>query len=202
MTGSLTCSVCQSIPRAAGTPCRLCGRIERETAPLAFEGWSDAMVLHLCRNMRASDIAEIFCQRAEIDPWGLYRDLAMLGGAHLWFEVARPADGMVPVALFGVVQSGPGIGTAHMFGTDDLTLDHARLIAARIRDNVIPAMLEAGLHRVEALSLSDYRWAHRFLRRAGAHAEGQRTAMGKNGEDFTSFVWLASDFETEEESQP
>ncbi|WP_226779005.1 hypothetical protein [Oceaniglobus trochenteri] len=165
------------------------------SAPLAFELWSDPMVLHLCRHMRRWDQREIFCQRADDDPWSLYRDLASLGHAHLWFEIARPVSSIHPVALFGVVQAGPGIGGAHMFATDDLTLGHARQIADRIQARVIPAMIDHGLHRVEALSLSNYHWAHRFLRRAGAHSEGQRRAMGRDGEDFTAFVWLTPEYQ-------
>lgn len=157
---------------------------------LTYGDWQDMDVVHLCKNMRALDMAEIYCQRADDCPWSLYRDLANLGGAHLWFEVARPVTNVKAVALFGVVQTSPTVGVAHMFGTDQLTIDHCRQISRRIRDTVVPAMIDAGLHRVEALSLSNYKWAHRFLSQAGAHVEGQRRAVGKNGEDFTSFVWL------------
>ena len=160
------------------------------TGALTFEGWSDPMVLYLCQNMRAGDMAEIFCQRPEVDAYALYRDMANLGPLHLWFEVARPSDSHIPVALFGMVQTGPGIGVAHMFGTDELTLDHARQIADRVRNVATPIMIDRGIHRVEALSLENYHWAHRFLRRAGARVEGPRAALGKNGENFTCFVWL------------
>ncbi|GAB1361813.1 hypothetical protein MASR1M32_10490 [Rhodobacter sp.] len=161
------------------------------TADLVFEGWSDPLVLHICRNMRASDVAEIFAMRPGIDAWALYRDLALSQPAHLWFEIARPADQLEPVALFGVMGTSPGVGIAHLIGTPALTLAHARQIAARVREVLAPAMVEAGMHRIEALSLQGYTWAHRFLRTAGARAEGPpRRALGKAGEDFQCFVWL------------
>mgnify|MGYP000748907992 CR=1 FL=1 len=162
-------------------------------ARLIYEGWTDLMVLQVCRTMRAGDVQEVFAQRPDEDRWALYRDLASLGAAHLWFEVARAETSCNPTAMFGVVQTGPGTGQAHLIGTPALTLDASRQIAARIRDQVIPAMLDAGLHRVEALSLADYAWAHRFLRSTGAQCEGIRREIGKNGEDFASFVWLKSE---------
>jgi hypothetical protein len=158
---------------------------------LAFENWSDPMVLHICRTMRAMDVAEIFAMRPDLDAWALYRDLAQSRPAHLWFEIARPDDSLQPVALFGVMGTSPGVGLAHLIATPGLRLGHAREIAARVREAVIPAMVAAGLHRVEALSLQGYGWAHRFLRAAGARPEGPpRRCLGKHGEDFQSFVWL------------
>ncbi len=163
------------------------------TDALTFEGWSDAMVLHLCKNMRAKDAEEIYAQRPDQNAFSLYRDLADVGPRHLWFEVARPAASMTPVALFGVAALSPGVGVAHMFGTDALTINHCRQIADRIRDVVVPAMLDRGLHRVHADSLATYHWSHRFLLRAGARFEGPCWSLGRDGQDFATFVWLRSD---------
>jgi hypothetical protein len=160
---------------------------------LAFSGWSDLDVLHICRNMRASDVAEVFALRPDCDAFALYRDMASLGGRHLWFEVVRPVDAMLPIALFGVVGSSPGTGVAHLIGTPELSWSDSRQIATRIKARVIPAMLAEGLHRVEAFSLAAHPWAGRFLRAAGATRVEPRPAMGKDGEDFAVHVWLAGD---------
>ncbi|MES2667448.1 MAG: hypothetical protein V4712_15220 [Pseudomonadota bacterium] len=163
--------------------------------PLAFEGFSDLTVLHVCRHMRRVDAEEVFAMRPDADAFALYRDIAALGGRHLWFEVVRPATAMQPIALFGVVGTSPGCGLAHMIATDDLTAGDARQIVARIHSAVAPVMLDHGLHRIEALALSSHRWAHRFLRACGALPEGPpRRATGKCGEDFQAFVWLRDDF--------
>ena len=160
---------------------------------LAYEGFDDLPVLHISRHMRACDAEEVFATRPDSDAFTLYRDMASLGGRHLWFEVVRPATQVTPVALFGVVGTSPGNGQAHLIATDAFTHADARAVAARIRTRVIPALIEQGLHRVEALALDSHRWAHRFLRGAGAHREEPRPEMGKRGEDFRAFVWLASD---------
>ncbi|MDW3181764.1 hypothetical protein [Roseobacter sp.] len=163
------------------------------TDQLTYEGWSDPMVLWLCQNMRKSDAAEIYAQRPDENAFALYRDLAAIGRNHLWFELARPATSMSPVALFGVAGVSPGVAQAHMFGTDALTLGHARQIADRIKSHVIPALLDLGLHRVQAYSLADYAWAHRFLQRSGAKFEAPCWSLGASGQDFASFVWLRKD---------
>lgn len=159
---------------------------------LAYGPWNDLHVLHIARNMRPVDAAEIFATRPDCDAFALYRDLAAIGPGHLWFEVVRPMTSMVPLAWMGVVATSPRNGVAHLAATPDLSLADATMIAARIRTRVIPALTAAGLIRVEAHSLASYRWAHRFLQRSGAVPEGPpRPNVGKAGEAFQTFVWLA-----------
>lgn len=166
---------------------------------LVFEPFDDLTVLHVCRRMRRVDAEEVFAMRPDDDAFALYRDMAALGGRHLWFDVVRPADSIVPIAMFGVVASSPGNGIAHMVATDALTLSDAGQIAHRVQTVLKPVMLQAGLHRVEALSLASHTWAHRFLRQTGARAEGPiRPGLGKRGEAFQTFVWLKSELPHED----
>lgn len=161
---------------------------------LSFQPFDDLSALHVCRNMRAVDAEEIFAMRPDHDAFALYRDIAGMGPRHLWLEIARPTADLRPVALFGVIGTSPGCGLAHLIGTNGLSLPFAQIIANRIRNDVIPAMIAEGLHRVEANSLSTHSWAHRFLRACGARKEGPlRRAMGKNGEDFQTFVWIKTE---------
>lgn len=170
---------------------------------LAFEPFDDLMVLHVCRHMRRVDVEEVFALRYDTDAFALYRDMAALGGRHLWFEVVRPAASVTPIALFGVVATSPGCGQAHLIGTDDLRAPDAAQIAARVRHVLTPVMLDAGLHRIEAMALTRHRWAHRFLRAAGARIEGPtRRCMGRDREDFTTFVWLADELATDTPPAP
>lgn len=161
--------------------------------PLAFSGFDDRQLLHVLANMRSVDAEEVCAMRPDCDYFGMYRDICALGPRHLWFELVRPAECFHPVAFFGVVGTSPGNGQAHLLATDLFSLSDARQVAARIRQLVIPAMREAGLHRVEALSLGSHQWAHRFLRGAGATREEARPGLGKAGEDFRAFVWLGRD---------
>lgn len=157
---------------------------------LTYEPFSAPMALHVCRNLRPMDAAEVFATRPDDDPWALFGDLSAVAPVCPWIEIARPATSTRPVALFGVAPQSPGVGSAFLVATREFTLGHARQLAARIRTHMVPALTEAGFHRVEAQSLATYRWAHRFMRSAGARSEGIRRAMGKAGEDFETFVWL------------
>lgn len=165
-----------------------------------FEAFDDPGALHICRNMRRTDAAEIYAMRPDMDAWALYRDLAATRPAHLWLEMIRPVTQVQPVALFGIMATSPGVGIAHLIGTPAFGRVAARAVIARIQHIIIPELLDGGLHRVEALSLASYGWAHRFLRSAGAHAEGPpRRALGKAGEDFQAFVWLKDNLQPREE---
>jgi hypothetical protein len=144
--------------------------------------------------MRACDAAEIYALRPNQNAYSLYRDMAMVR-PYLWFEVVRPVTSMTPVALFGVAALSPGVAQAHMFATDDMTIDHARQIADRVKGVVIPTLLDAGLHRVQAQSLAGYVWAHRFMRRCGARFEAPCWSLGADGQDYASFVWLKRDLD-------
>lgn len=168
--------------------------------PYVFEAFDDPGALHICRNMRRTDAAEIYAMRPEMDAWALYRDLATMRPAHLWLEMIRPFAQVQPVALFGVMGTSPGVGAAHLIGTPAFGRLAAQAVIARIQHVIIPELLDSGLHRVEALSLASYGWAHRFLRAAGAEAEGPpRRALGKAGEDFQSFVWLKDRLQPQQE---
>ena len=163
---------------------------------LSFGLFDDRQVLHVLANMRRVDAEEVCALRPDDDFFAIYRDLCALGSRHLWFEMVRPADCFQPVAFFGVVGTSPGNGQAHLIATDLFSLSDARQVAARIRDLVIPAMVDLGLHRVEALSLAGHEWAHRFLRGAGATREEARPGLGKAQENFRAFVWLGRDMPT------
>lgn len=174
--------------------------LPRTQKDLAYGPWNDLDVLHIARNLRASDVEEIFATRPDCDAFALYRDLAAVGGRHLWFEIARPMQSMEPLAWFGVVATSPGNGIAHLAATSALTLSDASQIARRIRDRMIPELTARGLIRVEAHSLAAHVWAHRFLRYAGASEEGPpRPNVGKAGEAFQTFVWLAP---ADDDTQP
>jgi hypothetical protein len=163
--------------------------------PLHFGQWDDAAVLHVVRNMRRRDHDEVYATRFEVDSYAFYRDLAAARPSHLVLEVVWPDLMAPPAAVFGVAQISPGVGVAHLVGTDRLSARDLVTIARRVREVWIPELLDAGLHRVQADALSTYTLTRNFLRRCGARREGERKALGKNGEDFTTYVWLKKEIE-------
>jgi hypothetical protein len=78
-----------------------------------------------------------------------------------------------------------------MLATPQLRPLHARAIARRIRDLVVPRMIAAGLHRADCESWAGHAGAHAFLGWAGATRGALRRGVGRRGEDFVEFYWLA-----------
>lgn len=166
--------------------------------PLLSPGWDVMAALHVCRHLRARDVVEVFAARAEVDGLALFGDLVLQRGQLVWFETVRAAFWDPPIAIMGVMAKTPGVGSAFLLGTPQFGVAEARFVAASVAARMPEGMAQAGLHRVECLSLASYRAAHRFLRRCGAEPEGLRRAIGKNREDFIEFAWVA----TEPEEMP
>lgn len=153
-----------------------------------FGPWLPSDALHVLLNMRRNDEREIYATRHN-DSWSEhFVDLTALAPQHAWLELVYEFG--EPVAVFGVVETGPGTGCAHMFGTNDLTPKATRQLVRRVHRTIMPAVLGPHFHRVEALSLATYEWSHRFICACGGVLEGTRAQMGRNGEDFKSFIWL------------
>jgi hypothetical protein len=98
-----------------------------------------------------------------------------------------------PIAVWGMVQTRPGVGAGFAFGTDQwgkvlLPMLH------QIRRFVLPYLLQAGFHRVEAVSLASRDDVARFMDLIGAEPEAVLRGYGTAGEDFISYRWLADEY--------
>lgn len=99
-----------------------------------------------------------------------------------------------PVAIWGMVQRRPNVGAGFAFGTDHWALA-LRPMLRQIRGFVIPFLVHAGFHRVEAAALADRDDVARFMELIGAEAEGVLRGYGCGGEDFISYRWLSDEHE-------
>lgn len=162
---------------------------------VAFGPYDPSCALRVILSMRAADAREVYASRPADDPWALFGDVHATQAASLWFEMLfRPDLLGAAVAFFGVSPRAPGVGSAYMIATDELAPLDALALARRVRRVVIPAMIAAGLRRVDCESMEGHAQAHAFLRWAGATAAAApRRAIGRNGEDFREFAWLAAD---------
>jgi len=97
-----------------------------------------------------------------------------------------------PVAIWGMVQRRKGVGGGFAFGTNRWG-QALPMIARNIRHWVVPFLLEAGFHRVEAAALADRNDVARFMTLIGAQPEAVLRGYGINGEDFISYRWLADE---------
>lgn len=75
-----------------------------------------------------------------------------------------------------------------LFATDDFNqigISVTRLIVRTI----IPMMVDAGAHRLEARSMEGHTDAQRWLKVIGAKREATLRAFGRDGQDFHVYAW-------------
>ena len=141
-------------------------------------------VMHICRNMREADRAEIFALRWSDNPMDLAEDTMNVRGPKWVAHV----EGVGPVAAYGAAPMWPGVWSLWLYGTPHFQQIGGRL-TRHIRRVMIPALTIAGAHRAEARSLSTHTEAHIWLDRLGGRREAVLAGYGKNGEDFVVFSW-------------
>jgi hypothetical protein len=143
-------------------------------------------LLYVVRHMRARDRDEI-CALIE----GSDEEIA------LWiWKAAQTGRGwvafgedMMPVAVFGAWHRHAKAFTFFSFATpqwQEVCLPVTRFI----RNAVLPTAFGEDLMEFgDCYALSDYPRIHRWIELLGGKADCRLTSYGKNGEDFTRFVW-------------
>lgn len=142
-------------------------------------------VLYVARNMRESDRHEIFATRWTDDIDSLALEIIQSWGPIAYTAFTR--DG-VPAAVFGATALWPGVWAAWMFATDRFLEVGKRVTRFALR-GILPAMLEAGCHRIEARSAASHHEAHRWMRVLGAKRGPELRQFGRDKSDFVLFVW-------------
>lgn len=140
-------------------------------------------VYHVCRNMRQADREEIFATRWRDDPDDVARD-SLAAPGFKWMAVR---DG-VPEAVVGVRPMWPGVWCAWAYGTPQFQ-QVSRHLTRHIQRVIMPALVLARAHRLEAHSIVTHVEAHQWLEYLGAARERTIREFGKGGEDFIVFAW-------------
>jgi hypothetical protein len=94
-----------------------------------------------------------------------------------------------PIAIWGMVQRRPGVGAGFAFGTD-AWCQALRPMVRQIRNFVVPFLVQAGFHRVEAAALAYRDDVARLMMLIGAEREALLRGYGTAGEDFVCYRWL------------
>lgn len=92
-----------------------------------------------------------------------------------------------PICAIGAVFMWPGVVSVFMFATDrwrEVALETTRFV----RKTLLPALRDAGVHRLQCYSLDAHEEAHRWLRRLGADRVTMEPAFGKNRENYLLFT--------------
>lgn len=103
------------------------------------------------------------------------------------------SDGDEPVAVGAMVEARPNVITLMFFATDSFPKLALR-IARFTRQRLFPEYRQAGVHRIECVSIDGYTHAHRWIEILGLQREGgPMRGFGKGGETFHQFAWVADD---------
>lgn len=140
--------------------------------------------LHVARNLRDRDREELCATTYDETPEFFARTAANTG-AMRWCAYADDGE---PIALQGVFPRWPGVWTAWAYGTDRWK-EAVLALTRNSRRFVLPALYNANAHRVDAFSLASHTDARDWLSFLGAKPTNRLDKWGKNGEDFTCYVW-------------
>jgi len=143
-------------------------------------------IRHVAMNMRARDFEE-FTATAPTDSRRHLADML----AHRYSSrddvLCGSLDGE-PICIGGTIEAWPGVISLLFFATDDFP-KIGRPITRFIRRELFPRYLEAGIHRIQAISLDGYSEVHDWLRAIGLAQETEpMLGYGKRGEAFVQFA--------------
>jgi len=149
-------------------------------------------ILQVALNMRESDYREFSAVYACRDREELAVKMAQRYKGSRDLICAKNSDGDA-IAVGAAFETRPNVVTVLFFATDKLP--QVGLSVTRfIKKNLLPKLKEAGVHRIECVSIENYDAAHRWIMSFGLTPETEPLrGYGKNGERFIQFSWVRDD---------
>lgn len=149
-------------------------------------------VEYVVLNMRACDREEIYALRAHDNPLQLAMEahaaIRNMGRGRIAWVDGKPA------AVAAFTEEWPGVWYVWMFGTNDFKAAAIPLLRwVRTEANEILSVCKG--HRLHCDSMVGHDEAHKMIKAMGGLPEFTMRRLGKNGEDFTRFVWLRGENE-------
>lgn len=149
---------------------------------------------YVAANMREADRREITAV-ADL-PSLTAAGAAMFQMSPRWRFVAHEDvdDGTQPIAAFGVATDdiAPHLGVGWAYGTRRI-IRAVPEIARFALDALRPALIRAGLRRVEVRTIISHDISHRWLEGMGARREGEARSYGRDGSDFAVYAWTGDE---------
>lgn len=149
-----------------------------------IEPASTADVRTVALAMRERDFAEITATNSVGTRDELADLLAFRYGGRRDVLVGKHDDD--PICIGGTIEMWPGVMSLLFFATDDFP-KIGRGITRWLKRELFPRYLDAGIHRIQAISLDGYDEVHAWLRALGLTEEGRFPGFGRNGEAFVQF---------------
>ena len=143
---------------------------------------------HVITHLRPLDRKELFATRGHDSPARVTDEIMRYCapfGTLFWHDDE-------PVAAMGFFPMWPGVVTVWAFGSH--RWDYVvRAMTRHVINEVVPDLLNKGVHRAECRTLSERQDSERWLTALGAHVEGRLEEFGRNREDFTLYAWSDRD---------
>ncbi len=143
-----------------------------------------AEILDVARRMRDEDRRELFATSWAVDPEALAQETSKAFRAR--GTIAAGMDRDEPIVIGALIESRPHVISLGMFATNDwhqISSPFSRLV----KSELIPALIAAGAHRFEALSMTSHPGSPRFLEFLGLKPFATLRAYGRDREDFTLY---------------
>jgi hypothetical protein len=154
---------------------------------VTIEPLTPASVRAVARAMRETDRREIFALRADDDAERVAEEACLLSR----FGAVARSNG-AGIAALGAAETTPGVFEVWLFATDAWPRAAPAVIRWAVAE-LKPAMLAAGGHRAQCLSIADRHDAHRLLERFGFRREATLAQRGRRRETFHLYAWRLED---------
>ena len=158
---------------------------------MKIDGPTRESVRHIVDNMRQSDIDE-FQAVSAVENVDMLRDLLVERyGEHPDGFCFLANDG-APIGAGAMIQARPNVVTLMFFATEAF-VSIANPLARFTKQRLFPRYRDAGVHRIECVSMAGYTAMHRWIRMVGLEEEAVMKGYGRNGETFHQFAWVRDD---------
>jgi hypothetical protein len=97
-----------------------------------------------------------------------------------------------PIAIGATIEGRPNVITLMFFATADFPLV-ALALTRFITKQLFPRYKEAGIHRIECMSIEGHTAAQRWIEILGLKREATIRGFGKNGETYHQYAWVSDD---------
>jgi hypothetical protein len=142
-------------------------------------------VTYVATRMRAHDAAERVALSHGDDP--VLAAVQFLKHPHLAVTVWGGKPTASPIAVIGVVFPHPGVASTIFFATDEFR-HVARATTRFIRRQLIPILLNTGIHRLQVCSMYGEDGPDRWITSFGVQEGVLLREYGKNREDFMLYA--------------
>ncbi|MBF8177247.1 hypothetical protein [Herminiimonas contaminans] len=150
-----------------------------------FDTLSLEASLHICKNMRATDLACLQAVMGDISVESFAIDRYQTHGAAWAFY----QDG-VPVVMAGITSSVPWLGVAWMVSTDAVSADSWKKII-RFSRNVF-RNASRKYQRIDAYVLETWPQAKRYAEKVGFKQVNVRERVGREGQNVLDFAIIGA----------